>query len=138
MYRYHRCAHEQGDLEIYAVRGYDALDSAMVFDALLLSRLSLKHVADGGTVAEEVISTIRTAQAFGTQKILSDMYDVHVGKANEVDNKAAVWHGVGLGVFFFVIYSAYGLGMCSVIFHNGVSLTSACSFPLRYHSYPQR
>lgn len=24
--------------------------------------------------------------------------------------KAAVWHGGALGVFFFVIYSAYGLG----------------------------
>ena len=80
-------------------------------------QLSLKHVAAGGTVAEEVISTIRTAQAFGTQKILSDMYDHHVGKANEVDNKAAVWHGVGLGVFFFVIYSAYGLA-----FHFGTTL----------------
>ncbi|KAI0252878.1 ABC transporter type 1, transmembrane domain-containing protein, partial [Lactifluus subvellereus] len=30
-------------------------------------QLSLKHVAEGGTLAEEVVSTIRTAQAFGTQ-----------------------------------------------------------------------
>jgi ATP-binding cassette subfamily B (MDR/TAP) protein 1 len=72
-------------------------------------RLSLKHVAEGGSLAEEVISTIRTAQAFGTQKILGSMYDVHIGKAHAVDYKAAIVHGGGLSIFFFVIYSAYAL-----------------------------
>ncbi|KZV67726.1 P-loop containing nucleoside triphosphate hydrolase protein [Peniophora sp. CONT] len=70
---------------------------------------SLAHVADGGSFAEEVISTVRTAQAFGTQKTLSKLYDVSVSKAFTVDNKAAMWHGGGLAVFFFVIYSAYAL-----------------------------
>jgi ATP-binding cassette subfamily B (MDR/TAP) protein 1 len=72
-------------------------------------QLSLKHVAEGGSLAEEVISTVRTAQAFGTQKILSSMYDVHIDKAYLVDYKAAATHGVGLSVFFFVIYAAYAL-----------------------------
>ncbi|KDQ62305.1 hypothetical protein JAAARDRAFT_54276 [Jaapia argillacea MUCL 33604] len=70
---------------------------------------SLKHVAEGGTHAEEVISTIRTAQAFGTQEILSEMYDTHIHEARGVDQKAAFWHGGGMAVFFFVIYSAYAL-----------------------------
>ncbi|EGO23855.1 hypothetical protein SERLADRAFT_450147 [Serpula lacrymans var. lacrymans S7.9] len=72
-------------------------------------QLSLKHVADGGTLAEEVISTVRTAQAFGTQKILSALYDGHIEGSRVVDSKAAIWHGGGLAVFFFVIYSAYAL-----------------------------
>jgi ATP-binding cassette subfamily B (MDR/TAP) protein 1 len=72
-------------------------------------QLSLKHVAEGGSLAEEVISTIRTAQAFGTQSILGSMYDVHINKAFIVDYKAAATHGIGLSVFFFVIYSAYAL-----------------------------
>ena len=72
-------------------------------------QLSLQHVAEGGTLAEEVISTIRTAQAFGTQRILSNLYDVQVDKSRVVDLKAAVWHGAGLSVFFFVIYGGYGL-----------------------------
>ena len=72
-------------------------------------RQSLKHIADGGTIAEEVISTVRTAQAFGTQKILGKLYDDRVVEAKIVDVKAAVVHGVGLSVFFFVIYSAYAL-----------------------------
>lgn len=70
---------------------------------------SLKHVAEGGSVAEEVISTIRTAQAFGTQRILSSIYDSHIEKAHIVDSKSALVHGCGLSVFFFVIYSAYAL-----------------------------
>ncbi|KAJ7644192.1 P-loop containing nucleoside triphosphate hydrolase protein [Roridomyces roridus] len=72
-------------------------------------QLSLKHIAEAGTIAEEVISTIRTAQAFGTQKILADLYDAHIEQAHQADAKAAVWHGGGLSIFFFIIYSAYAL-----------------------------
>lgn len=72
--------------------------------------MSLKDVAAGGTIAEEVISTIRTAHAFGTQNILSRLYDVHIQSARLVDAKAAIFHGGGLGVFFFVIYAGYALG----------------------------
>ncbi|KAI0346005.1 P-loop containing nucleoside triphosphate hydrolase protein [Trametopsis cervina] len=72
-------------------------------------QLSLKHVAEAGSLAEEVISTVRTAQAFGTQAILAKLYDVFIFKARRVDMSAAVWHGGGLAVFFFVIYSAYAL-----------------------------
>ncbi|KAI0319342.1 multidrug resistance protein 1 [Amylostereum chailletii] len=72
-------------------------------------QMSLGFVAEGGSFAEEVISTVRTAQAFGTQRVLSELYNVAVAKAFAVDNKAAFWHGGGLAVFFFVIYSAYAL-----------------------------
>ncbi|KAG2008663.1 multidrug resistance protein 1 [Coprinopsis cinerea AmutBmut pab1-1] len=80
-------------------------------------QLSLQYIADGGSLAEEVIGTVRTAQAFGTQRILSGLYDNHVNKALTVDLKAASWHGSGLAFFFFVIYSSYGLA-----FHFGTKL----------------
>jgi ATP-binding cassette subfamily B (MDR/TAP) protein 1 len=73
-------------------------------------RLSLNHVADGGSLAEEVISSVRTAHAFGTQKVLSSLYDVHIEGARVVDAKSAIFHGAGIGIFFFVIYAAYALG----------------------------
>lgn len=73
-------------------------------------RLGLKHTAEGGSLAEEVISTIRTAQAFGTQSTLERLYDRFVTGALTVDLKAAYWHGGGLATFFFIIYSAYALG----------------------------
>ena len=46
-------------------------------------QLSLQYVSDGGTLAEEVISTIRTAQAFGTQTTLANIYDTHIAKSRE-------------------------------------------------------
>ena len=73
-------------------------------------RLSLQHVADGGSLAEEVISSVRTAHAFGTQNILSSLYDVHIQGARVIDTKSAIFHGAGIGVFFFVIYASYALG----------------------------
>jgi len=57
-------------------------------------QLSRQAVAEGGTLAEEVISTIRTAQAFGTQSVLSKIYDENIIKAYRVDARAALWHGI--------------------------------------------
>lgn len=93
----------------------------------MVVRLSLKHVAEGGSLAEEVISTVRTAQAFGTQKTLAALYDVAIGKAGDVDAKAAVWHGGGLASFFFIIYAAYGLGQ------NLRSLSPQCRYSTKLY-----
>ena len=70
---------------------------------------SRDSVSEGGTLAEEVISTIRTAQAFGTQKTLADKYDKTIEESHLLDVKAALASGIGLAAFFFVIYSGYGL-----------------------------
>ena len=71
--------------------------------------MSLGYVAEAGTLAEEVISTIRTAQAFGTQNTLARLYDDKVDEAHQVELKKAAFHGGGLAVFFFIIYSGYAL-----------------------------
>ena len=60
-------------------------------------------------MAEEVISTIRTAQAFGTQGKLSETYDFHVNGALSSDLKTSYWTGGGVAVMFFIIYSSYSL-----------------------------
>ena len=70
---------------------------------------SLKHVAEGGTIAEEVISTIRTSHAFGSQNTLHALYSARVMNARTVDLKASVWQGGALGVMFFAIYASYAL-----------------------------
>ena len=70
----------------------------------------MKHIAEGGTLAEEVISTIRTAQAFGTQSTLGGLYNKYIDKSLAINLKTAVWNGGGLAFFFFFIYSAYALG----------------------------
>ncbi|KAI6166710.1 ste6-like protein [Pisolithus thermaeus] len=73
------------------------------------AQATLQYVAESGTIAEEVISTIRTAQAFGSQKVLSSLFDKKIDSVRTMKAKSAVWHGCGMGVFFFIIYSAYAL-----------------------------
>ena len=75
-------------------------------------------MADAGNLAEEVISTVRTAQAFGTQPTLSALYDKHVEKALAMDIKTSIWNGAGLGSVFFVIYASYGLGTTLIHFKH--------------------
>lgn len=45
------------------------------------NKQSLESYALGGTVAEEVISSIRNATAFGTQAKLARQYDLHLAEA---------------------------------------------------------
>lgn len=73
------------------------------------TKSSLQHIADSGTLAEEVISTIRTAQAFGIQSTLAGIYDIHIKKSKKIEARSAILQGVGIAVFFFVVYAAYGL-----------------------------
>ncbi|KIK26702.1 hypothetical protein PISMIDRAFT_8742, partial [Pisolithus microcarpus 441] len=73
------------------------------------AQTTLRYVAESGTIAEEVISTVRTAQAFGSQKVLGSLFNKKIDSVRTVNAKAAIWHGCGLGVFFFVIYAAYAL-----------------------------
>lgn len=97
-------------------------------------RLSLNHVAEGGTTAEEVISTVRTAQAFGVQNILATLYETYIGKAHVYDLKAAAWRGGIYGIFFFIIYGGYGLGTFFSLTLSHLILM-VISFLIRYHSH---
>ncbi len=73
-------------------------------------RISLKYSAAAGSIAEEVISTVRTAHAFGTQETLADVYDGPIDKSRAISLKSAIWQGGGMAVLLFVIYSGYALG----------------------------
>ncbi|KAF9441291.1 hypothetical protein P691DRAFT_587071, partial [Macrolepiota fuliginosa MF-IS2] len=81
---------------------------------------SLKHTAESGSLAEEVISTVRTAQAFGTQAVLSNLYNIFIDKALKADVRAEVWQGSAFGAFVFVIYASYALA-----FSFGTTLINA-------------
>lgn len=94
-------------------------------------RSSLEHVAQAGTLAEEIFSSIRTMkasnliscflqllrranfdffnQAFGTQRRLASVYDSHISKALSADLRNALATGLGMGSFFFIVYASYGL-----------------------------
>ncbi|KAG8904330.1 GTPase-activating protein, partial [Tulasnella sp. 417] len=68
-------------------------------------QLSLSEIAAGANLAEEVISTIRTSQAFGAQRTLAAVYDTFAIKVTGLENKIAIGRGLGVGILFFVLYS---------------------------------
>jgi ATP-binding cassette, subfamily B (MDR/TAP), member 1 len=71
------------------------------------------------------VSTIRTAHAFCTQHALASLYNVAIQKAYQAECRLAVAQGVGLGMFFFCIYAAYGLGEFDFLVCSPVQLIPA-------------
>ncbi|KAI5826571.1 P-loop containing nucleoside triphosphate hydrolase protein [Schizophyllum commune Tattone D] len=78
------------------------------FTSKFVQRIS-KHIAESGSVAEEIISTVRTAKAFGTENALASLYDDHIKRAHVEDLKNSFVQGFGTASFFFVIYGSYAL-----------------------------
>lgn len=81
----------------------------------------------GATLAEEVISSVRSAHAFGTQRKLAELYNEPNEETNQVGQASAKYQGFGLGVFFFIIYASYALA-----FYYGTTLIlrKSCFTPL--------
>jgi ATP-binding cassette subfamily B (MDR/TAP) protein 1 len=86
----------------------------MVFGALMFIVLkavaskSLEAIAKGGTLAEEVVGSIRTVQAFGTSKILGDKYKEFVDRSGKAQAKGSPVEGGGLAIMCKSV--AYTLG----------------------------
>jgi ATP-binding cassette subfamily B (MDR/TAP) protein 1 len=76
------------------------------------AQLVVKEYALASTVAEEIISSVRTAQAFGAQAKLSKLYDDNLVAAQRAGYKQQLTGAVMLAVMFFSIYAFYGLGFC--------------------------
>jgi ATP-binding cassette subfamily B (MDR/TAP) protein 1 len=74
------------------------------------SKLSLESYGAGGTVAEEVISSIRNATAFGTQDKLAKQYEVHLAQAERWGMRLQMALGVMVGGMFGIMFLNYGLG----------------------------
>ncbi|KAH9940672.1 P-loop containing nucleoside triphosphate hydrolase protein [Amylocystis lapponica] len=68
-----------------------------------------QHTADAGTVAEEVVSTIRTSHAFGTQGQMSEIYGAFTLASIRANVKVSFASGISAAVIFFTLYSSYGL-----------------------------
>ncbi|KAF5864930.1 GTPase-activating protein [Aspergillus alliaceus] len=74
------------------------------------SKKSLDSYGAGGTVAEEVISSIRNATAFGTQDKLAKQYEAHLAEAEKWGVKNQLILGFMVGGMFGIMFSNYGLG----------------------------
>lgn len=73
-------------------------------------KVSLESYGEGGTIAEEVLSSIRNATAFGTQEKLARKYDVHLQEAKKWGQKVQMTIGVMVGAMMGFMYMNYGLG----------------------------
>lgn len=73
------------------------------------NKASLASYAEGGTVAEEVISSIRNATAFGTQDKLARQYDVFLAKAEVSGRKMKMLTGSMIGFLMCYVFLNYSL-----------------------------
>ncbi|KAL8764234.1 MAG: hypothetical protein Q9184_000203 [Pyrenodesmia sp. 2 TL-2023] len=73
------------------------------------NKQSLESYALGGTVAEEVISSIRNATAFSTQGKLARQYDRHLTEAERWGLRLKIALAIMIGGMMMVIYLNYGL-----------------------------
>lgn len=62
----------------------------------------LGHVSTGASRAEESLSTVRTAKAFGIEAKLVELYSESNQAATKLGFKKAIINGIGMGVFFWV------------------------------------
>lgn len=76
----------------------------MVFGGIMfvvmtkISTASLDAIAKAGSMAEEVVGSIRTAQAFGTAQVLGDKFQERIEFSRKVQNKGSPVEGGGLAV----------------------------------------
>ena len=73
------------------------------------NKQSLESYALGGTVAEEVISSIRNATAFSTQDKLARQYDAHLTEAEKWGLKLKVALALMISIMMSLMYLNYGL-----------------------------
>jgi ATP-binding cassette, subfamily B (MDR/TAP), member 1 len=78
------------------------------------AKLAVNEYSAAATIAEEVISSVRTAQAFGTEDKLAHHYDDNLVIAEKAGYKKTLVLAVMFACIFPLIYLAYGLAFCIV------------------------
>jgi ATP-binding cassette, subfamily B (MDR/TAP), member 1 len=85
--------------------------------------------ASAATIAEEVLSSIRTAQAFGTEDRLASTYDEHLAAAQVAGYMKAFAMALLMAGMFSSRFAVFGLGFCifkvfgcKLIYRGGVKV----------------
>ncbi|RYP18367.1 hypothetical protein DL765_003979 [Monosporascus sp. GIB2] len=73
------------------------------------NKQSIEAYAQGGTVAEEVISSIRNAVAFGTQDRLARQYDEHLARAEHFGFRVKASIACMVAGMMLILFLNYGL-----------------------------
>ena len=89
-----------------------ALGIPIVISSTIMQKLekrSLDHYAAGATWAEDVITRVRVAHAFGAQEQLIQKYDKHLILAEKSGAVKSIVMAFRMCCIFFVLYAAEGL-----------------------------
>ncbi|OAA54115.1 ABC multidrug transporter mdr1 [Niveomyces insectorum RCEF 264] len=89
------------------------------------SKQSVAAYAEGGSVAEEVLSSIRNCVAFGTQDRLAKQYDVYLTRAEKYGFRVKTSIAMLIAGIMWVLYLNYGLA-----FYVGSNFLLDGSIPL--------
>ncbi|CAH2048678.1 unnamed protein product, partial [Iphiclides podalirius] len=79
---------------------------------LVSSRLSKKEAEESGkagSIAEEVLTAVRTVYAFNGQQKEIERYEKPLKKARDANIKKALYNGMSMGVLYFCIFGSYAL-----------------------------
>ncbi|XP_069945791.1 ATP-dependent translocase ABCB1-like [Cherax quadricarinatus] len=74
-----------------------------------LSAREMEEYARAGSIAEEVISAIKTVVAFGGEQKEIERYESNLVHALKAGQKRGLVSGAGMGLVWFLIYAAYSL-----------------------------
>lgn len=86
--------------------------AATAFVAKMQSSLTQKELqsySSAGSVAEEVLGSIRTVIAFGGETKEIERYQTRLIPAQQSGKKKGVFSGIGGGIMWFIIYCCYAL-----------------------------
>ncbi|KAJ3375227.1 Multidrug resistance protein 1 [Allomyces arbusculus] len=65
---------------------------------------------EAGSIAQEVLSSIRTVVAFGGEERSLKAYEIKLRAGYVLNVKKAVYAGIGIGVFMLILFCTYSLG----------------------------
>ncbi|RIB21991.1 ABC transporter type 1, transmembrane domain-containing protein [Gigaspora rosea] len=91
----------------------------------IFTKRSLSFYSCAGIIAEESISTIRAAVAFGAQKKLSDLYNAYLGDARKEGFKKALLVGFAIGIMLF---GSYAFGPLALWYGTTMIINNELSF----------
>ena len=78
------------------------------------SKKAMDRLGAAATVAEEIISSVRLAQAFGSEGQLAKLYDDNLAGAQRMGYRIAFVMAMMIATMYFVILATYALGFCII------------------------
>ena len=74
----------------------------------------MDRLAAAATMAEEIISSIRIAQAYGSESKLTKLYDDNLAQAEKLGYRQMFAVAIMIASMYCAIYAEFGLAFCTI------------------------